>query len=136
MEVTQWIIGLIFSLIIGSFVTALFLYTLRGLMGLGDKPKPEVKRVPPYVTGIVERLVFTILIGLDIQGIPQAMIGWLALKFATNWNSDLWKKDPKTRSFAFTALLAGLISMLMAVLGGFICKGSLWSTLISNFYCN
>lgn len=51
------------------------------------------------------------------------MMGWLALKLATNWNSKKMEDDPKARPFAFTALLAGLVSMLFATLGGLVCGG-------------
>lgn len=133
MELKSWIFGLLFSVVAGGAVTAAFLYALRGVLGLGDKPNPknrDIKRVPPWITGTVERLVFTVFIGSGIEAAP-AMIGWLALKLATNWNRDDWNNNPKTRPFAFTALLAGLISMLFAALGGLICKGELWAKLIT-----
>ena len=55
------------------------------------------------------------------------MMGWLALKLATNWNRKDMELNSKARPFAFTALLAGLVSMLFAALGGMVCRGSLWS---------
>lgn len=135
MELKYWIFGLLFSVVVGGGVTALFLYALRGLLGLADKPNPKnrnIKRVPPWITGTVERLVFAVFIGSDIAGTAPAMIGWLALKLATNWNRDDWNNNPKARPFAFTALLAGLVSMLFAALGGFICKGELWAKFIAS----
>lgn len=134
MELKYWVYGLFFSVVVGGATTALFLYALRGVLGLGDKPKPkdkDIKRVPPWLTGAVERLVFTVFIAVEIAGTAPAMIGWLALKLVTNWNRDDWNNNPKARPFAFTALLAGLISMLFAALGGLICTGKLWATFIS-----
>jgi hypothetical protein len=126
-EVKQWIAGLTFAVIVGAIVTALFLYSLRGVMGLGPKPKkPAYERVPPWITGVVERLVFATLVGLNVPGAATAMMGWLALKLATNWNRKDMDENPKARPFAFTALLAGLVSMLFAAVGGLICSGALW----------
>jgi hypothetical protein len=53
------------------------------------------------------------------------MVGWLALKMATNWNHPDWKQKPSARSFAFSALLGGLVSMLFALIGGLVCAGTL-----------
>lgn len=124
-----WIIGLTFSVFVGWFVTWLFLELLRKAMGLGKKPKPG--GVPSWLTGIIERLFFTVLVAFNVAGIAAAMIGWIALKLATNWNQDYWKKTSSARLFGFSALLAGLVSMLFAFLGGLICKGELWSAWIS-----
>ena len=50
------------------------------------------------------------------------MIGWLALKLATNWNHPDYKDNrSEERAVAFSALVAGLVSMLFALLGGQIC---------------
>ena len=79
-QVKLWIAGLVFSAIGGAIGTGFFLYALRGAMSLGAKPKPSVPRVPPWVTGIVERVVFCTLVGLDVPGAATAMMAWLALK--------------------------------------------------------
>jgi hypothetical protein len=86
MNLAQWVAGLSFALIAGGIVVWLFLYALRGFIGLGDKPKPKTKRVPPWLTGFVERFVFAVLVGLDTAGAATAMMGWLAIKLASNWN--------------------------------------------------
>ena len=132
MDIRHLAFGLIFSIVIGGIATPIFLYAVRGLLGLGDKPNPkgnEIKRVPPWLTGLTERLVFTILIALQITGTAPAMIAWLALKLVTNWNKNIWDNDPKAQPFAFTALLGGLVSMLFAAIGGQICAGKLWADL-------
>ena len=119
----EWIIGLLFSLVVGGIVTWLFLKVLR--LRLGIPPKPRLsdgsKGVPPWLTGTIERLFFTVLIGLGVPGAPAAMIGWLALKMVTNWNHPDWKDKPNARTFALSALLGGLVSMLFALLGGLVC---------------
>lgn len=123
----QWIIGLTFSLLIGHGVTWLFLLVLRCALKVGEKPSLDdsEKRVPPWLTGVTERLFFTVLVGLDIPGVSAAMVGWLALKLATNWNHPAWKERTDARTFGLSALLAGLVSMMFALLGGLICAGKL-----------
>jgi hypothetical protein len=131
-ELKQWIAGLTFAVIVGAIVTPLFLYALRGAMGLGPKPKKSsYERVPPWVTGVVERAVFGVLVGLNVPGAATAMMGWLALKLATNWNRKDMEANAKARPFAFTALLAGLISMFFAAVGGMVCSGALWAKYVA-----
>src|SRR5215472_8427682 len=93
------------------------------IVKLGDKPKSQAKRVPPRLTGVVERLVFALFVAFDLSGAVPAMMGWLAIKLASNWNRKDIESHANTRAFTFSALLAGLISMLFAALGGLISNG-------------
>src|SRR5206468_10617167 len=102
---------------------------------LGEKPKEDIKRVPPWLTGAVERLAFAVFVGLELPGAATAMMGWLAIKLATNWNRDDMQKVGAARPFSFTALLAGLISMTFAALGGMIACGKLCSDFVANLMC-
>lgn len=122
---TQWFSGLGFSLFVGGLVTWLFLRLLRST--LGEMPRLSHKGIPAWLTGGVERLFFTVLVGLEVSGAPAAMIGWLALKLATDWNHPDWKEKAAAREFAVSALLGGLVSMLFALIGGLICAGKLLS---------
>jgi hypothetical protein len=156
MDLKSWLIGLSFSLLGGWLVTRLFLTVLRRWMRLPEKPtgldkskkkdsdhefalpdsvKPEaqgeLRGVPPALTGLIERLFFTVFVAFDVPGVVAAMVGWMALKLATNWNLKYWEKTPSARMFGFSALLAGLLSMLFAFLGGLIVKGKLWAHLVS-----
>jgi hypothetical protein len=120
----RWGVGLFVSLVIGHFVVAMFLSRLRRKLGLGEKPQVhdvQIARVPPWLTGTLERLFFTVLLAANVSGVPTAMVGWLGLKFATNWNRPGAPDLATSRAFAMSALLAGLISMLFAVWGGLIC---------------
>jgi hypothetical protein len=119
----NWMIGLLFSVVVGGIATGLLLKGLRHWLGTLPKPRlsGDTKEVPPWLMGAVERLFFTVLIGVDVSGTPTAMIGWLALKLATNWNHPDWKAKPDIRTFALSALLGGLISMFFALLGGLVC---------------
>lgn len=119
----NWILGLGFSLIVGHFAVAFFLSQLRQYMGLGEKPRTteSFKGVPPMLTGGLERVFFTFLVAFNVSGTPAAMVGWLALKLATHWNHPDYRDTSEARAFAFSGLVAGLLSMLFALLGGRIC---------------
>lgn len=126
MIILQWALGLVIAAAGGHFATRYFLDRLRKEMNIGDKPifeeDSEWRRVTPWVTGVVERIFFAVAIAINLSGTVGAMVGWLALKLATNWNHPDWKTEPKARSFAFSALLGGLVSMLFAVIGGVVCS--------------
>jgi hypothetical protein len=85
-------------------------------------PAPKHVEVPARVTGGIERVFFTILVGSGVDGYPTAMMAWLALKLASNWNHKDMEGKPGARAFALTALLAGLVSLLFAFWGGSIVK--------------
>jgi hypothetical protein len=131
-ELRQWLIGLSFAIVVGGIVTGLLIAGLRRGVSLGVKPKIAGPRIPAWVVGAVERTVFCILVGLDVSGAVTAMMGWLALKMASNWNRKDLDDNPKARGFALSALLAGLVSMLFAALGGLICRGELWARYVAD----
>jgi hypothetical protein len=121
-------LGLFTSLVVGSWVTAFFLRRvrrrldrLRGLRG-DSVPAPwhGVQDVPPGLTGVIERLFFTVVVAFNVPGAVVAMIAWLAVKMATDWNRP---GTPTTAAGAMSALLGGMVSMLFAVAGGLICSG-------------
>lgn len=130
MDAKLWLIGLTFSVIGGGLVVWALLNILRKWMRLRPNSRKEGKNaprgVPPFITGAVERLFFSVLVAFSVEGFAAAMVAWLALKLATNWNRDFWKKTSSARLYGFSALLAGLISMLFAFAGGLIAKGNLW----------
>jgi hypothetical protein len=119
-----WTIGLLLSLLGGAVASWAFLKGVRRWLGVPPKPRLSSgnREVPPWLTGVVERLFFTFLVAFDQAGAPTAMVAWLAVKLATNWNHPAWKENPDVRTFAFSALLGGLVSMLFAFLGGLVCR--------------
>ena len=120
----SWILGLlIVSLLLGGVTTWGFLKLLRWYLGI-TKDESTEKHVPPWLTGVIERLFFTCVIAFKLSGVAIAMIGWITLKMVTNWNRPSTDKDQKTTG-AFSALLAGLVSMLFAIIGGLIVNGNL-----------
>lgn len=119
-----WSLGLLVSLGLGHIVVDQF--HTRLTKGTGLPEKPAGPHVANWLTGFVERLFFTLVIGLGAgTAAPAVMIGWLGLKLATNWNHPDFKGNPEARAFAFVALLTGLLSMTFAWLGGTVCARAL-----------
>jgi hypothetical protein len=127
-----WALGLFVSLIIGQWLTRLSLEWIRG------KIKEKAKQIDkiedkdfedfygkeyfsPSVTGTIERLFFTVLVGFDVSGTATAMMVWTSAKMAANWlivtkdEKEQWK-----RQMAFSGLLGTMISLFIALIGGLI----------------
>lgn len=114
-----WVVGLFVALVVGHLVTKCFLEYLRDWMGYSKETlSASQRRVPPGLTGFIERLLFTTFVGAGVEGYPTAMIAWLALKMASNWNFSDKNGESIPRAFALSALLAGGVSMLFSFLGG------------------
>ncbi len=111
----RWMLGLTFATASGYVITGGFLYGVRRAIRLGPKPPGNPIRVPPGLTGIVERLVFAFFVATGASSVPSAMMAWLAIKLATNWNRDIWNPVSTAGTFALTALLAGLLSIRVAL---------------------
>ena len=117
----QWVIGLFVSLVIGGLLASCFVDQSRKYL---DIKKPDERGVSPWVTGIIERLFFTVAIAFNLSGATVAMIAWIGAKMATDWNRPEEDRiGPNARAGAVTGLLGGLISMLFALIGGLICGG-------------
>lgn len=125
--VTAWIVGLALTLGVGHVVVKLFIDTLRKYMRLSTKPPlpGDLRGVPDWITGGLERVFFACMVAVNVAGYAPAMITWLVVKLAMNWNWSGTRghevsalEAAQTRMFAFSALLGGLLSMLMAFCGG------------------
>jgi len=75
----------------------------------------------PTLTGIIERIFFTIIVAFNVSGGAVAMIAWIGAKMAINWNR-LSGENPVARAFAMTAFQAGIVSLFFALIGGLFCK--------------
>ncbi len=124
---TSWILGLGFSLILGHLCVDRFHARLHQYLVLGPKSPlgGEAARVPAWLTGLVERLFFTVLVGVHGPGFSTVMMFWLGLKLVTNWNHPDYGESSAARTFAYSGLLSGLLSMLFALVGGLICGSAL-----------
>ena len=119
------LVGLLVSAVGGSIVVWALVSYLRH--HTGEKWEEPRVRVPAWLTGVIERGVFTLLIAYQVDDIGTLMAGWLALKLASNWNRPE-RTGEEAAAYAFSALLAGLVSLAFAALGGRIALGDkpLW----------
>ena len=130
-----WMGGLAVSLFGGHAVTWLLVNVLRCCLnepldpeekepaareaaGPVVAPAGATKPVPPWITGTVERLFFTFLVGFDIPGVAPTMMGWIGVKIAVTWMDEDRKKHGGTR--AYTGLLGSVASLFLAFIGGLI----------------
>jgi len=75
------------ALPVGAWATGVFLHKLRRYTRLPKMDHdPATLPVPSWLTGIVERLFFTIVVASVGATAAGGMVGWLALKMAANWN--------------------------------------------------
>ena len=150
----SWLVGLFFAVLIGGTVCRIFLRVLRIDYMRNPKPKSigPTRGVPPWLLGAFEGFVFTVAIGAsfanerDPQGIFVVMGVWLGAKMLTGWNRDITpvlegktsrereqRFEERSRG-AFTALLAGALNMVMAVIGGNIAGGETVNSLAFSIY--
>ena len=93
--------------------------------------------IRPCVLGTIERLFFTIVVAFNVSGTATAMIGWIAVKMATDWqiivkddkdNRKSWK-----RQLAMSGLLGSMISLFFALIGGLVLR--YWNCIKSILSC-
>ena len=112
-----WLIGGGIALVGGGVAAWLFQFVVVKCIDLGSKPDQLAPRIPAWLTGVVERAFFFGLVVGQVSGVPEAMMGWLALKLAANWQRYDSAKEPRAIARSFLALLTGLISLAFAYLG-------------------
>jgi hypothetical protein len=129
----SWLIGLGgVSLILGSLVTwgvwkGLHSFYEDTVERKGwDVEKSKIEKIPryPFITGILERVMFTLLIAFQVPGVGGGIFAWVGIKMVTGWGRVSGGETPY-RMLAFTGLLSSLTSMLFAVVGGLICNGQI-----------
>jgi hypothetical protein len=120
----RWCAGILgVSVVLGVPLSYLWYAVLCRLMGIERKlrliPKLPLTETG-HLTGIVERVFFTVAVAMDLSGTAIAMIAWVGAK-----NSVLWPGFTKQGSSAqgTVSLLSSMGSLLIAVLGAAICKG-------------
>jgi hypothetical protein len=119
-----WLTGLVLSCVLGYFIVEAFLKWLSTRLGLPpDRSVPGdfEKRTPVWVTGGLERFFFTIAVAVNIAGVLPAMIAWLAVKLAANWQTRV-DTGGQRKNYAFSALLGGFLSMLIAFVCGLLIR--------------
>lgn len=117
--VIAWIVGLVLSALVGYMLVGVFLFWLRAKLGVPfEKESPGVS---PGITGGMERIFFSSLVAADASGYATAMIVWLALKLVANWNRPD-ETERTRRLWGISGLVAGLMSLWVALLGGLFIK--------------
>src|ERR1700730_4851465 len=121
-----WLTGLVLSCGLGHFIVGEFLGRLSAYLALRvdrNFPDPSAKKTPGWVTGCLERFLFTIAVAVDMAGVFPAMMTWLVVKLAANWQlrEDI-KDQRKKANYKFSALLAGLLSMIIAFISGLLIR--------------
>jgi hypothetical protein len=124
--VTRWSVGLTITILVGHVVARSFLNRLRRDIPTEILNPDRAGAVASWLTGVVERAFFATAVGVDLSGVGTAMMIWISVKLLTNWNRTANGKETEwIRPGAFTALLGSLVSMFFALIGGFICHGSI-----------
>ena len=126
----RWLFGLIWSLVAGHYVVGLVLDRLRAQIkadrnASGDSTPSASEsdpRIPSWATGLIERVFFTFAVGFDVSGAATAMMAWIVIKMAVDWN----RPENRDAPGALSAPLGGLVSMFFALTGGAICRGLIW----------
>lgn len=108
------------SLFFGLMVCELIVRLMWEILGINRK---DDKAAPWWLTGalmgMVERLFFTIAVALSGPGaVITAMIVWITLKGQTHYNVFSATISVLDRRAAYTALIASLVSMIVAMLCG------------------
>jgi hypothetical protein len=111
-----WLAGLLLSCVLGHYIVKLFLRQLSEYLGLPASRDPDAtaKKTPGGLTGNLERFFFTIAVAVNMAGVLPAMITWLAVKLAANWQFREDIDNRQKANYKFSALLAGFLSMLIA----------------------
>ena len=120
----SWSLGFLFSLGLGWFFTGVLHKGLRWYLNSEQPPEPHIA---PWFVGMIERFIFTAFVGLVGASMVPAMIGWIAIKMAANWNrgrtNDKRSMSEETvRALAISTLLVNLVSMFFSLVGGLICR--------------
>ena len=140
----RWVVAIGYVIVVGHIAGHMFLCALRDCyMKLKFPDYSEDSRgVPPPFLGFIERLIFTIAIGVfaskgEGQGPILAAMGvWLGLKLISGWNRAPYpytygsKEEAdnelhRQASGAMAALLTGVVNMALAVVAGLIASGDL-----------
>lgn len=80
-EEMKYIVGYVFSLIYGYFVTLLVVDGLRKNYG----PQREGYHILPRITGVLDRFLYTSALITGIPGAELFIPMWLAVKVARGW---------------------------------------------------
>jgi len=123
-------IALVISLPLGGIATAIFYRRLIKRLDLASK-LPAGPVVPGWLIGVIERIFFTIVVAYDISGAAVGMVAWITVKMVSSWNRPdrtHAKEDAESAvQLSMAALLASLVSVTFAAVGGLLWRAALLS---------
>jgi hypothetical protein len=110
---------LLVALAIGHGVLRWLHRWLHDQIGIQDEDKP----VQPWLTGLIERFVFFLMVAFEMPATPVTMMAWLGIKMAASWNRSVSttpdeEAETKEAQGAMAAVVLGLLSMGFALIGG------------------
>lgn len=89
----KYVVGYVFSLICGYFVTLFVVDGLRKKHG----PQREAYHILPRITGVLDRFLYTSALIIGIPGAELFIPMWLAVKVARGWRVPS-QPEKQTRS--------------------------------------
>lgn len=125
-DILRWLVGVVgIAIIVGTVVSYLWYAFLCWLFRTDRKVPVMIKRPleqSGQLTGIVERVFFTVAIAVGMGGTAIAMIAWITVKNLILWPGST-RNGPTTEGTV--SLLTSIGSMLVAIVAAEICKGNL-----------
>jgi hypothetical protein len=128
--------SLALTLLLGHFAVKWFVALVRKLSNLTER-YPEA--VPAWIVGMFERAMTFVLFLFAVEDAGTVLIAWMAAKLAANWQRrELTNNERKSlwiRAQTFVALMAGVLSLAIGVLGGSIAHCALPTSENPNAWC-
>ncbi len=130
--IISWTVGILISSLLGKIIIEKFMKILDNsikkvsVQRKWAKSKFQGVTIPyfPSLIGIIERLFFTILLGLHFDVIASFAGPYLIVKMATGWNR-ITSTAPIDRAYSFRSLFGSLVSISIGILCGLLCKYNL-----------
>ena len=133
-DLSKWLFaGYFISIVIGHPLVSIFNHYLRSQaqynMNLMKWPAYP-RAISALVIGTLERTFFTTIVAFNIGGSAVAMITWTVVKIARYWgnekitleNSNEAESQKARIGYGYCSIVSSLFSMLIALIGGLICK--------------
>lgn len=114
-----WILGLGIALGLGSIGSYLWYKALTIVTGCQAEEQGRAFFASGPLTGIVERLFFTVAIGLGLSGVATAMLIWVTVKLQAHYHI-FTSGNVKDLPRIYRALLSSLGSLIFVVWGGWV----------------
>ena len=103
-----WVVGLLFSILLGNLITGLILDFLRNCLGTYN-PASKPGRYTKFLGGL-EAFAYTVAL---VQDIPSFVVVWLGVKMAGRW-----KTDEKQKGGINIFLIGNLLNVIFSFLAG------------------